>query len=253
MKAIILAAGFGTRLKPLTDHMPKPLIPVKGIPLIFYNLALLKFYGITDLIINLHYLGDQIEALLGDGQRFGLTITYSHEPEILGTGGGIFKAASHLRGCGAFLVLNGDVITDLNLQSMIAYHQKMQGVATLALIPSESADSYGVLRLNQQGYIESILGKPNEGCGLKTFFSGLHIVSENLLALPQKSAKFCIIRDVYIPQLEKGEVFAGYLHKGIWNDLGTHERLAEGENEISWDQLSYDKILLEFQEILKKK
>src|SRR5262249_39911478 len=112
MKAMVLAAGQGTRLHPLTERTPKALVPVAGRPMIDYCLLLLKRYGIRDIIINLHHLGDQIESYLGDGKRWGLQITYSKEPELLDTGGGLLKAKPFLQE-GTFIVINTDVLIDL--------------------------------------------------------------------------------------------------------------------------------------------
>jgi len=114
MKAMVLAAGFGTRLRPLTDHIPKPLLPVGGRPMIEYTLLLLKKYGITEIIINLHHCGDQIIKTLGDGTQLGLSISYSDEQgEPLGTGGGLKKAEAFFEGA-PFLVINGDIVIDIN-------------------------------------------------------------------------------------------------------------------------------------------
>src|ERR1051326_4481452 len=114
MRAMILAAGLGTRLRPLTDTIPKPLLPIADRPLIIWNLLLLRQHGIHEILINLHHLGHLIEKELGDGSQFGMKIVYSHEPRILGTGGGLKQAESWL-GQDVFLVLNGDTLLDLNI------------------------------------------------------------------------------------------------------------------------------------------
>src|SRR5579883_2046619 len=111
MRAIILAAGLGTRLRPLTNNLPKPLLPIAGAPLIVWNLLLLRRHGVTEVIVNLHHLGHLIEQELGDGSRFGMTLAYSHEPVILGTGGGIKQAEPFFKG-EPFLVLNGDTLLE---------------------------------------------------------------------------------------------------------------------------------------------
>ena len=130
---MVLAAGFGRRLRPLTDHMPKPLLPVGGRPMIEYTLLLLKKYGLTEVIINLHHCGDQIIKTLGDGSRLGLSIAYSTEKgEALGTGGGIKKAASFFEQS-TFIVVNGDILIDIDLDKLISFHHAKQGLATLVL------------------------------------------------------------------------------------------------------------------------
>jgi NDP-sugar pyrophosphorylase family protein len=123
MKAMVLAAGQGTRLHPLTEHTPKALVPVAGRPMIEYSLLLLRRYGIRDIIINLHHLGDQIEHYLGDGKQLGLQITYSKEPELLDTGGGLLKAKPFLQD-GTFVVINTDVLIDLSLSDSLLSTKK---------------------------------------------------------------------------------------------------------------------------------
>ena len=121
MKALILAAGFGTRLRPLTNHTPKALVPVNNIPIIIYILSFLKHHKIKDIVINLHHLGHKIPQFLGNGSGFGMKIRYSHEPQILGTGGGIKKASRFFKD--DFLIVNGDVIVDFDLSAMIRQHK----------------------------------------------------------------------------------------------------------------------------------
>jgi len=122
MKAMVFAAGQGLRLRPLTDRIPKALVPVAGRPMIEYPLRLLRHYGIREIIINLHHLGEQIEAYLGGGKKFGLEIIYSREPELLDTGGGLLKAKAFLDH-ETFIVINTDVFIDLSLAELIAFHK----------------------------------------------------------------------------------------------------------------------------------
>src|SRR5919108_2695 len=137
MKALILAAGYGTRLRPLTERIPKPLLPVAGQPILVWNLLLLKRHGITDVVINLHHLGEQIVQAIGNGSRFGMRVAYSHEPTLLGTGGGIQQAAPLLKD-GPFLVVNGDTLSACDLTELIAAHRAGKASATLVL--REDAD-----------------------------------------------------------------------------------------------------------------
>ena len=137
MKAFILAAGFGTRMRPFTDTMPKSLVPVNGIPLLFYTLAFLKKNKITDVVINLHHQGQQIKKVIKNGAAFGMHVKYSHENKILGTGGGIKKALPFFTD--DFIIINGDIITDFDLPSMIKGHQKNQCMTTMALYQHKNA------------------------------------------------------------------------------------------------------------------
>ena len=158
MKAMILAAGFGTRLRPLTDVTPKPLLPVAGTPMIVWNLLLLKRHGIQDVVINLHHLGAMIEQALGGGARFGMRITYSHEPVILGTGGGI-KQAENSFGGEPVLVLNGDTLFELNLTSLLAFHQERDAAATLVLRHDPEAARWGLVEVTDQAQVMRITGR----------------------------------------------------------------------------------------------
>ena len=154
--AMVLAAGQGTRLRPATDRMPKGLVPVAGRPMILYPLALLRHYGIGEIVINLHHHGDQIEALLGDGKALGLTISYSREPRLLDTGGGLLKAKSFLQDH-TFIVINTDALIDLDLAALIAFHQRAGASATLVLRPDERADDYGSMDIDASGRISRFL------------------------------------------------------------------------------------------------
>ena len=134
MRAMILAAGLGTRLRPLTNTTPKALAPVAGRPLIEYALRFVRAQGIREVVINLHHLGDQIRARLGDGRDYGVRITYSIEERLLETGGGVKQAQAFLDG-GTFLVVNSDAILDLDLAAVLAAHQRNRAVASLVLRP----------------------------------------------------------------------------------------------------------------------
>jgi NDP-sugar pyrophosphorylase family protein len=223
MKAMVLAAGLGTRLAPLTHTVPKPLIPVNGHPLISYTLRYLKNYGISDIYINLHHLGDKIKAFLGDGSRFGLRIAYSEEPEILGTGGGIKKLEKEL-GDAPFLVINSDVLTDFNLSRLISFHHQNRGLATLVLREDPEVDRFGPVEIDSTGRIHQILGKGVKEGGVlkKRMFTGIHLVDPQVLGyLPE--GIFHSITDTYIDILTQGSLLFGLEMKGFWADLGTLE------------------------------
>ena len=159
MKAMILAAGYGTRLRPLTLSLPKPLLLVGGRPLLVWNLMLLKQHGITEALINLHYRGDQIVEALGDGSRYGMRLAYSHEPVILGTGGGIQQAQSYFENR-PFLVLNGDTISDCDLTALLETHRATQALATLAIREDPRAVDWGAVMVDADSRIVQIKGEP---------------------------------------------------------------------------------------------
>ncbi len=232
MKAMILAAGLGTRLRPLTDHTPKPLLPVGGQPLIYYHIALLKKYGITDIVINIHYHAEKVILALGNGARFGVQITYSEEPTILGTGGGI-KNLQGLLGDEAFFVINGDILVDVDLESLFAFHQKKKGAATLALRDDDDLAQYGIIETDENDQIRNILSKiPNTEKTLrKRMFTGVHIL-EPIVFDYIPPGMFYSITDSYIEMLKKEERLFGYSMEGYWNDIGVQKRYQEVNEEL---------------------
>jgi len=248
MRAIILAAGFGTRLRPLTNTIPKPLLPVAEQPLIVWNLRLLRDHGITEVIVNLHHLGDQIEHYLGSGSQLNMHITYSREEVILGTGGGIKQAEQFLRGLSddAFLVLNGDTLIDVDLSQLIDYHVTHGGLATMVVRDDPDVDRWGALELDDTDRILTILGRGRPTANTiqkirRKMFAGVHIMNPLLLhdiPIGQKSS----IINPYMDWLEQDTKIYGYQTTGYWSDVGTLERYAQAKrdaengilNWISW-------------------
>lgn len=238
MKAMILAAGLGTRLRPLTDKLPKPLLPVGGQPLIHYHLALLKKYGITDIVINTHYYGDKLMLALGDGTHFGVHLAYANEPTILGTGGGI-KNLQTVLGGEAFLVINADILVDINLDMLFAFHQKKGGAATLALRDDSNLMQYGIIETDKDDRIRNILSKvPYTGEILrKRMFTGVHILEPAVFDYIPPMI-FYSITDSYIEMLKKEECLFGYFMEdgtpsaGYWTDIGVQKRYQEVNQEM---------------------
>ena len=159
MKAMILGAGYGRRLRPLTERLPKPLLPIGGRPLLEWNLLLLKKHGITDALINLHHLGNQIVEAFGDGSRYGMRLAYSHEPMILGTGGGIKQAQPYFEDR-PVLVLNGDTLSDCDLTALLKTHRARRALATLAVREDPHAAQWGAITMKADWRILQIKGEP---------------------------------------------------------------------------------------------
>jgi NDP-sugar pyrophosphorylase family protein len=232
MKAMILAAGLGTRLRPLTNDLPKALLPVSGRPLIQYTLLLLKKYGITNIVINLHHHGQKIMDELEDGGKLGLNISYSFEPEILGTGGGL-KKVWHLLSDETFFVINSDILVDLNLDKVVEFHRRRKAVATLVLREDKNADDWGVLQIDSQDRIRQIRDQPacDEAGLIKRMFTGIHVLEPQIFRYMPSSGFFNIM-DVYLDMLRRNEHIAGYTMKGYWIDLGTPERYRKAQEDI---------------------
>lgn len=241
MKAMILSAGLGTRLRPLTDNLPKPLLPVEERPLIEYTLRLLRKHGLTDVIINLHYQGDKIVRALGDGSRLGMKIRYSEEPRILGTAGGIKKMETFLSE-EPFLVINSDILVEINLDRVIELHRREKAAATLVLREDPEVDTWGAVGVDSHNRIRQFLGKPDwRGEPLsKRMFTGIHVMDPRVLDyIPGQG--FSTIIDTYVEMLRKGEWLAGHVHKGYWIDIGTPERYRKVQEDLKGKtvELSY--------------
>jgi NDP-sugar pyrophosphorylase family protein len=233
MKAMILAAGLGSRLRPLTNTIPKPLLPIAGTPLIVWNLLLLKRHGFHDVIINLHHLGPMIEQALGNGSKYGLRIYYSHEPVILGTGGALKQAESNFSG-EPVLVLNGDTLFELDLEALRAYHQRRRAAATLVVRSDVNAARWGVVEVDAEERLVRITGRGRTDAGetRPRMFAGVHILHPRLLRDVPKGKASSII-DAYVAAIQRGDLVAGYELTGYWSDVGTPERYAQAEHDAA--------------------
>jgi MurNAc alpha-1-phosphate uridylyltransferase len=218
MKAMILAAGFGERLRPLTETTPKPLLKVAGKPLIQYHVERLVSAGVRELVINTSWLGEQIESFLGDGSRFGASISWSRESEPLETGGGIRRALPQL-GSEPFLLINADIWTDFPLETLVNKSWSEEAEAHLVLVPNPTHHRNGDFTLNAH----KIVGYP--GSGESTFtFSGLSIMRPESFAMHSSASEKFPMRDVLVGGIRAGYVQGEVFH-GTWWDVGTLERL----------------------------
>jgi NDP-sugar pyrophosphorylase family protein len=233
---MILAAGFGNRLRPLTDRTPKPLLHIAGKPLIAYSLALLRAAGIRDVIVNLHHHGDDIRAALGDGSAYGVSITYSPEDPILDTGGAIKRAQSFLQD-DRFVVLNADIICDVDLRAVTAWHAQRGALATMVLRRDPDVVRWGAIEIDAQCRIRRFLGVPREVAEPLTslMFASVHVFDPGVFAYLDDGV-FGINRVTYPRMLTAGCPLYGYEYNGYWSALDTHERLAEGR----WDLMQPD-------------
>ena len=221
MKAMVLAAGRGERMRPLTDREPKPLLRVGGKRLIEFHLERLAAAGFREVVVNTAWLGDMIEAALGDGRQYGLSITYSHErPEALETGGGIFNALP-LLGSAPFLLVNGDVWTDIDFGAL--RRDPPEGsLAHLVFVPNPPQHARGDFLLEN--------GRVSEGEGPRQTYSGVGILRSQLFAgcQPGKFPLLPLLRRAIAEHALSGEV-----HTGRWYDIGTTERLAALDAQLT--------------------
>ena len=226
MRALLLAAGLGTRLRPLTDHLPKPAVPVLHRPLGARSLERLLALGVRSIAINTHHLGDAAERALRPLVPSELPFVRSHEDELLGTAGGVKRAlalAAELDGGGDddAVVMNGDVIFAPDLERAIALHRSRGELATMGLRADPEAARYGAIELDGGARVRRILGRPAsvEGALRALMFTGVHVLSARALReLPERG---CVIRQGYIPWLERGELVVGIEEAAPWRDLGT--------------------------------
>jgi N-acetyl-alpha-D-muramate 1-phosphate uridylyltransferase len=224
MKAMILAAGLGQRMRPLTDNLPKPLLPLAGKPLLQYHLEALASAGIKEVIINLAYLGHKIREFAGNGSRFGLQIRYSEEPEPLETAGALLKALPLLDD-NPFLLINGDVWSEFDLTRLISCSLSPEDDAHLVLVPNPEFHPKGDFSLNSTGRLVEDSELP------KYTFAGLSLIAPRLIRdYPQQRPKFPLV-EVLRHAIAKGRITAS-LFTGRWSDIGTPERLYQLDKEL---------------------
>jgi len=221
MKAMILAAGLGQRMRPLTDHLPKPLLTVGGKPLLQYHLENLRDAGIHQVVINLSYLGERIREWAGDGSRFGLQIEYSEEPEPLETGGALLHAMP-LLGTAPVLLVNADVWTDLRFTDLLSDSRVEKGKGHLVMVPNPDFHPAGDFYLSSENARLCENGKPDQ----RFTFGGISILSPGLInEYPERRRKFPLV-EVFRAAIAAGAL-TGEVYRGGWSDVGTPERLRD--------------------------
>ncbi|MFH1729168.1 MAG: NDP-sugar synthase [Pseudomonadota bacterium] len=223
MKAVILAAGFGNRLKPITENLPKPLVPVINEKLITYPLMFLYKNGIRDIGINLYHLGDQIKTYLTKHFNSMFNFYFSEETELLGTGGGI-QGFKNFIDDENFIVINSDTLIDFNFLDCLHLHIKNNSIATMVLRKNPSSEGYGDFSVNKYGKIVHMLGNGKLFFRDPYMYTGVQILNRNVFDYLPEGKPSCIINDFYIPAFEEGEFISGYKYNGFWADIGTIDR-----------------------------
>lgn len=240
MRGMVFAAGFGTRLRPLTDYLPKPVVPVGNRPLAWFALDHLARSGVDEVVLNTHHLGERIRAELEGHIPSGMQVGFVHEPCILGTGGGL-KNAWKPRAGETFVVMNGDVIFAPDLQAALKMHRRHDAIATMILRPTSDPDRYGSIEVDGTGRVRRILDQsaPDRGHGprRKLMFAGVHLLSARAHAwLPDDG---CIIRKSYLRWLKAGEHIAAIVDDAPWHEVGSpaaylETNLALAEGTLRW-------------------
>jgi len=229
MQALILAGGEGTRLRPLTSTVPKPVVPLVDRPFIAFMLDWLRGHGVDDVVMSCGHLASGVRNVLGDGSAHGVRLRYVEEPQPLGTGGAVKFAESLLDE--RFLMLNGDVLTDLDISAQLALHDARDASATLALTPVEDPSTYGLVHTLDDGEVTAFVEKPApDQIDTRNISAGIYVLERSVLELLEPDQPASIERDVF-PRLV-GEGLYAYVGDGYWLDIGTPERYLEGTFDI---------------------
>ena len=230
MQALILAGGEGTRLRPLTSTIPKPVVPLGDRPFITYMIEWLRRHGVDDLILACGFMATDVRAVLGDGTELGVRLRYVEEPQPLGTGGALKYAQDLLDE--RFLMLNGDVLTDIDLGPQLEQHERTGARATLALVAVEDPSAYGLVRLADDRAVTEFLEKPEESeIDTNLINAGAYVLERDVLdEMPSAGSNVSIERDVF-PRLV-GRGLYGHPADGYWLDIGTPERYLQGTFDI---------------------
>ncbi|HRU74308.1 MAG TPA: sugar phosphate nucleotidyltransferase, partial [Caldisericia bacterium] len=235
---VILAGGFGTRLRPLTINIPKPMVPIANKPILHHIIKLLKKNGIKDLIIILYYQPELIKDYFKDGEKFGVNIKYIISDEDLGTCGATALAKDYLKD--DFLVISGDVLTDFNLSEIINFHLKKKSIATITLTRVSNPLQYGIVITNEDGKIVRFLEKPSWGEVFSdTINTGIYILNPKIFDFVPEKKEFDFSKNLFPLLLKKELPIFGYISSGYWKDIGNvkeykiaHEDIIKGQVEI---------------------
>lgn len=224
MRAMILAAGYGTRLWPLTIDRTKPAIPFMNRPLIGYVAEYLAGYGFDDIVVNLHHQPDSVRAALGDGSAFGARFQYVEEPVILGTSGAIGNAR-HLLDGDHFVVINGKLATDIDLRAALVTHCQTEALATLVLRPNPARERYSTVEVSD-GLVTGFGGYPLEAAAadVPLMFTGIQILDPRVFEFIPPGVFSHSVTDVYIPAIKRGDRVAAHVAEGDWYELSTVRR-----------------------------
>jgi NDP-sugar pyrophosphorylase family protein len=236
MRAIVLSAGYGTRLWPLTEDRTKPAIPILGKPLVGYVAEYLAGYGIDEIVVNLHHRPESVRRALGDGGRFGVKLHYVEEPVILGTSGALDNTREFFER-ETFVVVNGKIITDIDLNAAIETHRKMNALATLVLLPNVRRERFSIVE-TEAGRIKGFGRMPvetDEGPA-PLMFTGVHIMEPRILEYVPRGVFSDSVTNVYPKAMANGEILAAHVASGKWRELSTLKRYLDISIELLREQ-----------------
>jgi mannose-1-phosphate guanylyltransferase len=232
MQALILAGGKGTRLRPLTVYTPKPIVPICNRAFLLYQIDTLKRAGVTDITLSLSYQPEKIEQLLGDGSNFGVKLKYTVEPQPMGTAGAYKFAEDLIRE--PTVVFNGDILTDLDLKTVIRQHKERKAIATIVLTPVEDPSMYGVVETDPEGRVLRFLEKPKpEDTTCRNINAGTYVLEPSVLDLIPKGENHSFEYGLFPNLLKRGEPFFAHIpQRTYWLDIGTPARYLQAHQDM---------------------
>lgn len=233
MRAILLAGGKGTRLRPLTLHTPKPIVPIFDRPFLRYQIDLLRQVPeIDEIVLSLNYQPRRIEEVFGDGSDLGVHLSYVVEPNPLGTGGAIKFAAGEYRG-EPLVVFNGDVFTSVDLPAVLALHRERQAKATIVLTPVDNPAAYGLVETDTAGNVEAFVEKPSpDQIRCDTINAGIYVLEPDTLDRIPGDTVYSIERGYFPSLVANRETFVAYIYRGYWIDIGTPAKYRQAHRDI---------------------
>jgi len=234
--AVILAGGMGTRLRPLTLRRPKPIVPLLNVPFLCYQLSLLRHHGVRDVVLSVSHLPDVIRQALAAESLGDVVLRDVVEPEPLGTAGGVRNAADLVEG--PVVVLNGDVLTDLDLGAMLVTHADRGAKATIYLTPVENPTAYGLVELEADGHVRRFLEKPGwDEVTTHMINAGVYVLEPELLRWIPKDQPFSMEREFFPMLLERRVPFYGFVSPGYWLDIGTSAKYLKAQQDLLGGQI----------------
>jgi mannose-1-phosphate guanylyltransferase / phosphomannomutase len=231
VKAVIMAGGEGTRLRPLTSNQPKPMLPMANRPMMEHVVHLLRQHGMTDIVVTVAFMANAIRTYFGDGSELGVRMVYATEETPLGTAGSVLNAREELDD--RFVVISGDVLTDIDLSAVIDFHERKGAMATLALCSVENPLEFGIVITNEDGTIERFLEKPTWGQVFSdTINTGIYVLEPEIFDFIPEGRPVDFSSEVFPEVLEAGRPIFGYVAQGYWEDVGTTEAYLRAHQDI---------------------
>jgi mannose-1-phosphate guanylyltransferase/phosphomannomutase len=232
VKAVVMAGGEGTRLRPMTANQPKPLLPVVNKPIMEHVLLLLKRHGFTETVVTVQFLASLVRNYFGDGEDVGMSLQYATEEMPLGTAGSVKNAEDELR-ADPFLVISGDALTDIDLSALVRYHQENSALVTVALTRVPNPLEFGIIIVDEDGRIQRFLEKPTWGQVFSdTVNTGIYVMEPEVLAEVPAGVSVDWSGDVFPQLLKSGAPLYGWIADGYWEDVGSHESYLKAQADV---------------------